>query len=59
MLDMVIGETRHEVVAVVVVRLVADIDALDASVLGSLVEVLRQELALLVEVVAGSLRCTD
>lgn len=59
MLDMVIGETRHEVVAVVVVRLVADIDALDASVLGSLVEVLRQELALLVEVVAGSLQCTD
>lgn len=55
MLDMVIRERRHSVVAVIVVRLVADLDALDAGLLGGLFEVLGQELALLVEVVAGSL----
>lgn len=56
MLDMVIRERRHGVVTMVVIRLVADIDALDASLLGGLLEVLREKLALLVEVVAGTLR---
>lgn len=56
MLDMVIREGRHGVVTMVVIRLVADADALDASLPGSLFKVLGQKLALLVEVVAGTLR---
>lgn len=55
MLDVVVGEGGHHVVAVVVFGLVADPDALDAGLLGGLFEVLRQKLALLVEVVAGAL----
>lgn len=55
MLDVVVREGGHGVVAVVVVGLVADLDALDAGLLGRLFEVLGQELALLVEVVAGAL----
>lgn len=51
----VIRERRHRVVAVVVVRLVADLQTLDARLLGRLLEVLGQKLALLVEVVAGAL----
>lgn len=56
MLDMVIRERRHGIVTMVIIRLVADIDALDASFLGSLLEVLREKLALLVEIIAGTLR---
>lgn len=55
MLDMVIRERGHGVVAVVVVGLVAHLDALNPSVLGGLFEVLGEQLALLVEVVAGAL----
>jgi hypothetical protein len=55
-LDMVIRERRHGVVTMIVIRLVADIDALDASLLGSLLKVFREKLALLVEVIAGTLR---
>ena len=55
-LDMVICERGHEVVAVVVVRLQAELDALVvACLLCCLDEVLWQELLLLVEVVAGAL----
>ena len=55
-LDMVICERGHEVVAVVVVRLQAELDALVvACLLCCLEEVLWQELLLLVEVVAGAL----
>lgn len=55
MFHVVIRERRHRVVAVVVVRLVADLQTLDARLLGRLLEVLGQKLALLVEVVAGAL----
>lgn len=55
MLDMVVGERRHRVIAMIVIRLVPNIDTLYASVLGGLFEVLGEELALFVEVVAGSL----
>lgn len=55
MLDVVIGERGDEVVAVIVVLLVADFDALDAGFLSGLFEVFGEELALLVEVVAGAL----
>lgn len=55
MLDVVVGKCGNEIVTVVVVRLVADLDAVDAGFLGGLFEVFRQELALLVEVVAGTL----
>lgn len=54
MFHVVIRERRHRVVAVVVVRLVADLQTLDARLLGRLLEVLGQKLALLVEVVAGA-----
>lgn len=55
MLNMLIGESGHEVVAVVVLGLVADVDALDAGLLGGLFEILGEELALFVEVVTGAL----
>lgn len=55
MLHVVIREGRHREVAVVVVGLVADLDALDAGLLGGLLQVLGEKLTLLVEVVAGSL----
>lgn len=55
MVDMVIRKSRHGVVTVVIVGLVADLDALDAGLGGGLFEVLREELALFVEVVAGAL----
>jgi hypothetical protein len=53
---MVVGKRRHEVVAVVVVRLHAEIDALVVtSLLGRIDEVFGEELFLLVEVVASTL----
>jgi hypothetical protein len=55
MLDMVIREGSHGIVTMIVIRLVADAHALDASLLGGLFKVLRQKLALFVEVVAGTL----
>lgn len=55
MLDVVVREGRHREVAVIVVGLVADLDALDAGLLGGLLQVLGEKLALLIEVVAGSL----
>ncbi len=56
MLDVVIGKRSHGVVAVVVVGLVADIDALLITrFFGRFGEVLGQELPLLVEIVARSL----
>lgn len=56
MLDVVIGKRGHGVVAVVVVGLIADIDALLVTrFLCRFGEVLGQELPLLVEIVARSL----
>lgn len=55
MLDVVVRERRHKVVAVVVVVVITDLDALDARLLGGLFEVLRKQLALLVEVVSIAL----
>lgn len=55
MVDMVIRKSRHSVVTVIVVGLVADLDALDARLRGGLFEVFGEELALFVEVVAGTL----
>ena len=55
MLDVVIGKSRHRIVRVVVVRLVAHLHTIHSGLLGSGFEVLREELALLVEVVAGTL----
>jgi hypothetical protein len=55
-LDVVIGECSHEVVAVVVVGLHAELDALVvASFLSCLDEVLWKKLTLLVEVVTRAL----
>lgn len=55
MLDMVIRERGHGVVAVVVVGLVAHVDALNTGLFGRLLKVFGQQLALLVEIVAGTL----
>lgn len=55
MLNMVIRKRSHSIVTVVVVRLVADLDALDASLLSGLLKRLGKQLSLLVEVVAGTL----
>lgn len=55
MLNMVIRKARHEKVAVIIVRLVADIDTLDAGIFGGFFEVLGQQLTLFVEIVAGAL----
>ena len=53
---MLVCEARHEVVAVVVVGLQPEVDALVvARLLGRLDEVLRKQLLLLVEVVASAL----
>ena len=54
-LDVVIRKGRHGIVGVVIVRLVADIQALDACIPGRSLKVLGQELTLLVEVVASAL----
>lgn len=55
-LDVVVGERGHGVITVVVVRLVADIDALlVAGFFGRFGEILGKELSLFVEVVARSL----
>jgi hypothetical protein len=55
-LDVVVGECGHEVVAVVVVGLHAELDALVvASFLSCLDEVLWKKLTLLVEVVTRAL----
>ena len=59
MVHMVIGKRGHGVVAVIVIRLVADLDTLNALLGGGLFEVLGEELALFVEVVAGSLYCVS
>ena len=57
MVDVVIGKGGHEVVAVVVVGLHSQVDTLVvARLLGGLGQVLGQKLALLVEVVAGTLQ---
>lgn len=57
MLYVVIRKRGHEVVAVVIVLLEAQADVLViACLLGRREEVLGQQLALLVEVVTGSLR---
>lgn len=55
---MVVRKGRHEVVAVVVVGLHAELDTLVvASLLGCLHKVFGQKLSLLVEVVSGTLMC--
>lgn len=55
MLNMVIRKGSHGIIGVVIVRLVANIQAGDSSVTGCGLEVLREQLALFVEVVAGAL----
>jgi hypothetical protein len=52
---MVIRERRHGKVTVVVIRLIPDLETLDTGLLSRLLEVLREQLALLVEVVASTL----
>lgn len=52
---MVIRKARHRIVTVIVIRLVSHLDALHATLGRGLFEVLGEELALFVEVVAGSL----
>lgn len=57
MVDVIIGKGCHEVVTVVVVGLHSQIDTLFvAGLLSGLGQVLGQELALLVEVVASTLQ---
>lgn len=54
--DVVVGKRRHEVVAVIVVWLHAQLHAVAlARALGGLDKVFRQQLLLLVEIVAGAL----
>lgn len=53
-LDMVLGKRRDEKVRVVIILLVPDRHARDAVVLDRLLQVLGQQLALLVKVVAGA-----
>jgi hypothetical protein len=53
--DVVVRKARHEVVAVVVARLLPQGDAFVARLLCSLDEVFWQKLALFVEVVLGAL----
>lgn len=55
MLDMVIRKRRHRIIAMIIVRLIPDIHTLHARLLGGLFKVLREQLALFVEVVTGSL----
>jgi hypothetical protein len=54
-LDVIIRKGSHSIVRVVIVRLVADVKALDTCIAGSALEVLRQKLALLVEVISSAL----
>ena len=57
MIHMVISEARHGEVAVVIIGLEPDVDArVDASFLGCIGEIFRQELSLLVEIVSSPLR---
>lgn len=55
MLDVVIRKGRHGVVGVVIVGLVADIQASETSLTSCGFEVFGEKLALFVEVVAGAL----
>lgn len=55
MFNVVVRERRHEVVAVIIVVVITDLDALDTCLLGGLFEVFGKKLALLVEVVAIAL----
>jgi hypothetical protein len=56
--NMVVCKSGHEVVAVVVIGLQPEVDALFvARLLSRLDEVLGKKLLLLVEIVAGTLRC--
>jgi hypothetical protein len=53
---MLVCKGRHEVVAVVIVRLKAEVDSfVVAGLLGGLDEVLRQKLPLFIKVVASAL----
>jgi hypothetical protein len=55
--NVLIGKGRHEVVGVIVVRLVVDLDLIgETLLLGGGFEVFGEELALLVEVVSGALQ---
>jgi len=56
MINMIIRKRSHGIITVIVVRLVPHIHALNASLGDGLLEVLGEQLALFVEVVAGSLR---
>lgn len=55
MFNMVVRKGGHGIIRVVIVRLVANVQAGDACVTGRGFKVLRKELALFVEVVAGAL----
>lgn len=58
MFNVVIGERSHGVVAVIIFRLVADVDSSNTACLCGGLEVLREKLSLLVEVVTGTLGTT-
>ena len=55
MLNMIIRKRSHRIITVIVIRLVPHIHALNASLGDGLFKVLREQLALFVEVIAGSL----
>lgn len=55
MLDVVIRKSRHGIVRVIIVGLVADSDALVSCFEGRAFEILGQQLSLLVEVVTSAL----
>jgi hypothetical protein len=56
MVDMVFGERGDHVIAVVVIRLVADLYSFNTSLLGCLLQVLGKQLSLFVEGIGCSLR---
>ena len=55
MVNMIIRECRHSVVAMIIVRLVANIDTLNTGFFSSRLEVFREKLTLFVKVVSSSL----
>lgn len=55
MLNMIIGKRSHRIIRMIIIRLVSNSQAILSSLFSRSLEVLWKELALFVEVVAGSL----
>jgi len=55
MLDVLVGKRCHEVIRVIVAFPVVNLDVVESLFLSHSLEILREKLTLLVEVVAGTL----